>query len=253
MLTTAKRRATPVLLLALFSLAGTPAFADATLFYGGDPNGSSAAYNMDLVSPYPPPYNYEIADRVYDNFVVPTGQTWTINDIFAVISNPGGAFSNASYEIRTGLDNGTGGTLVASGSLPAIITPLSGVPTVNGLPSERLDVDLTSPVVLHGGTTYWVSLVPVAYDSFNRFIGFGTGNAVDPPATPQAYLYDYRTGNPFNNDPGSYQSLTADYSLGVAGTDSTATPEPATVVSAGIAGVICAGYGWYRRRRGRKA
>jgi hypothetical protein len=124
-----------------------------TLFYGGDFVGyawyADALANendqMDHGNPY--------GAAVYQNFVVPKGQIWQVSSLFSndLMSL---APRTAYWEIRTGVSEGDGGALVASG-MRADAYHLKGTygestNTVSGL-----------SVLLSPGV-YWFTVVPDA-------------------------------------------------------------------------------------------
>lgn len=81
-----------------------------------------------------------------DNFVVPGGQTWTVNEVD--IRSPAGFASPTSFDVHFYLDNGSG----LPGTQVYVATGLA----VTGNPDYV--ITLTTPAVLAAGT-YWVSAV----------------------------------------------------------------------------------------------
>jgi len=93
----------------------TLAFADQVLFYGGDfdpnnPNANGLANENDAIvggNPY--------GAATYQNFVIPNGQTWNVTGLFT--NNLSQLTPTSGYwEIRQGVSEGNGGTLIASGT-----------------------------------------------------------------------------------------------------------------------------------------
>src|SRR5579875_3075224 len=100
------------------AIAGAPAAARAdVLYYGGDPTvflrSGGTNYYLGVYNEY----NQNNFDdyKNYDNFTVPSGQTWSVSGMFVDI----GALSaptSANWEIRTGVTGSSLGTLLASGT-----------------------------------------------------------------------------------------------------------------------------------------
>jgi hypothetical protein len=91
-----------------------PARAD-VLFYAGDFDPSfwysDSLSNENDAYVYGNPYG----SAVYQNFIIPSGETWNVSSLFSndIMSvNP----TSIYWEIRTGLSEGNGGTLLASGA-----------------------------------------------------------------------------------------------------------------------------------------
>jgi hypothetical protein len=222
----------------------------AVIFYGGDPVSGGALEDQIVDNPS----SGRVTVVGYDNFIVPAGGTYTINDVFGEFGLPSGsAFSNAVYEIRTGMDNGTGGVLLATGELPVTISAGVGGPIngSNGLPSQRVQVNLPLPLVLAGGATYWIGFAPhLIGNSSNTFLGtvnVPNATGVNLPSSAIAIQHQVYT-NPVTQQPID-QFITGPYtSIGLDGTR-IVVPEPATAALAG-AGLIVAGV---MRRRQRNA
>ncbi|HEX4414067.1 MAG TPA: PEP-CTERM sorting domain-containing protein [Lacipirellulaceae bacterium] len=222
----------------------------AVIFYGGNPVSGGALEDQIDNS------GVKLTVVGYDNFFVPAGGTYTINDVFGEFGLPvGSAFGDAVYEIRTGMNNGAGGVLLASDELPVTITPGVGGP-INGsnpgLPPQRVQVNLPVPLVLTGGLTgvnYWIGLAPdTTGNSFNTFLGTTGANSptgVNLPPTQTAFEHQIYT-NPVTQQPVD-QFIAGPYtSIGLDGTR-IVVPEPATAALA-VAGLIVASAN--RRRRG---
>jgi hypothetical protein len=140
--------------------------APVCLFYGGDTNTSSpddngfANENTLLV-----PDTITLAA-----FSVPAGQTWTVDGLFinTITDGYNGLDpSTSSWQINSGVSEGDGGTIVASGTSTTGGT--SFVPTGRfpfGFTEYTLKVKVTPPVVLSAGT-YWTTIVPQCTDSGN--------------------------------------------------------------------------------------
>jgi hypothetical protein len=89
----------------------------ATLFYGGDFNPrmwySDSLSNENDASVDGDPYG----SAVYQNFIIPSGQTWNVTGLFSndiMTVKP----TSIYWEIRAGVSEGNGGHLLASGAGP---------------------------------------------------------------------------------------------------------------------------------------
>jgi hypothetical protein len=130
-----------------------PALCNPCLFYGGDINTSdfNAAGLSDentLLIPN---------SSTYGNFNVTTG-TVTINGILINVQ----ADANfdplvASYDVRTGVTEGSGGTQIASGTVGTTVAATGR--NFLGLNEYTVAVSLTTPLVLGPGG-YWFNLTP---------------------------------------------------------------------------------------------
>jgi hypothetical protein len=182
---------------------------------------------------------------VYDDFNV-TAPGWHVT---ALVSD--NAFFNvvvtaADWEIRTGVSEGNGGTLVASGTTNApLITPTGRLVEFVEYMVEVPGLNVFLPM-LPSGQHYWLNVTPV---------GDGTGSWWNSTTSGT-----HCVGTPCGNDQnafwnstyfGTYFTSTSnegqpyDYSMGVIGT---VVPEPATValVTCGVGALLIA----LRRRRG---
>jgi hypothetical protein len=258
------RLAGAALLVALTIQGGQAAQGSGTLWYNGDYdnrdallNTTGTIYNINGVRT---PYN----SYVYDNFIVPVGQTWTVDGVF---SNNQMNFStrSATWEIRQGVSAGNGGTIVASGDDSATQTalpPVSGF--FYGTPEYRIAATI-SPVVLTAGT-YWLTVAPDAPGNTFLEQGFiettSGANAVGMPPGNDGNSFinnNFPSSNPgaLNFVPTSTVEAPTglpgpwDYSMGLTGTFTRVTvPEPPTTVLLvlGLTGVAVAGFSRRDRR-----
>jgi hypothetical protein len=221
--------------LLIVTLNGLPAYADPILWYNGDPQGSNLINGIDTQS--------VPVSNVYDNFIVPLGQTWDVtgafsNDFLSLNFSP----TQAEWEIRSGVSAGNGGTLIASGTNAATSTTFANAFTIA---VSGLNVSLSAG-------TYWLTVAPVGVLNTNEqsFVAATTGtNAIGLPAG--------NDGNAFWNSPflsENFASTTSpalgfspgsDFSMGVSGTVS-AVPEPSAIILLGS--VVLALAGLIRRR-----
>jgi hypothetical protein len=152
------------------------ATAVTTLFYSGDPSGISTLGNRASGA--------HTDATVLDPFAVPTGQTWSITDLFTNNNlNFPAPVTQANWQIQRNVVSGTGGTVVASGTdAPATVTTNAAGHSV---------VDVSGLNVTLGSGNYWLSVVPVSPqpgkgDSYiNTTVG--TNAVVPSPVIAPAY------------------------------------------------------------------
>ena len=99
--------------------------------------------------------------KVYENFVVPVGQTWTITSVYSndQLSYRTDPVTTAAWEIRSGVSSGNGGTLVGSDPRRGHADRPHPDP---GYFYDAPPVQITAtvaPLVLTAGT-YWLSVIP---------------------------------------------------------------------------------------------
>src|SRR5204862_127440 len=86
----------------------TPSCPSGALWYNGDFNGANALANEENTS-----LGSGQFASVYDNFIVPSGPGWTVTSVFSDnLSSTN--ITGAAWEIRQGVSEGNGGTLIAS-------------------------------------------------------------------------------------------------------------------------------------------
>jgi hypothetical protein len=203
-----------------------------------------------------------IDQRIYDNFVVPAGHTWYISGVFSNdFANPLVSFSQAtaSWEIRSGVSAGNGGTLVASGDGKDTLTSTGRTSAILSFTAHEFtnEVDgLLGLVILTPGT-YWLSVAPDTDGSVDSFWYIGTTSGTAAIGTPpgndgnsfESSLFFGDSFAPTTNleGPGTW-----DYSMGVVGTSvAVVVPEPSEVAMLFGASLSMAVYGFatYARRR----
>jgi len=246
----AVQRFCPGLVVATVLLCGPGARAGGILWYNGDPDGRDALENAtNLASTYNGGTLYNAF--VYDNFIVPTGQTWTITSVFSNIevTNFTTPPTTATWQILSGVSAGNGGTTVAAGDGAATLTP-NGFPPVNPTNVASTLSETISPVVLKAGT-YWLSVAPDITSPFYfaNFAGISTTGGANAIGNPPG-----NDGNSFINTVGLPAAIgydfvptsvvegggTWDYSLGLSGTfTSTTIPEPSSLTLGGIVLCLC--------------
>lgn len=174
--------------------------------------------------------------RLYDDFDV-IGPGWDISTVFMHVLTgiAQGDIQTFSWEIRSGVTVGSGGTLLFSGAnAPAVVTPTGG--SGFGLPEYDVRVSGLTGVILTPGT-YWLG---------GKIGGAGTNNNIFVSTTSGANAVGTPTGNNGNSfwDSTSFAmtwvetegNLFAagqnwDLSMGVEGSP---VPEPGTFVALGV-------------------
>jgi hypothetical protein len=228
-----------VSLFAVLFLAATFANAQCPagcLFYGGDfdpsnPNANGLGNENDAIvggDPY--------GAAVYQNFTLSADAHATYafsNNLSAVIPDSG------YWEIRTGISEGNGGTLVASGTSPMhqSTTGRSDFGYTEYTDLLGVDVNLT------GGIEYWMAVVPNAPSQDNRSFNTNTFglNSVGTQTNNEQYWNSAFFGVNFTNanNEGVFQT----FSQGIG------TPEPSSFIMLGSGLVAVAGV--VRRRLSR--
>lgn len=135
------------------------------IFYGGDsnpsdPNVEGFANGNTLLVPTTTDYGAVTAPT--GSKVVATGVLFN-----QVATQTGTIFdpATATYDIRTGVSEGVGGTSVASGSGKQTATVTGRQPF--GFIEYSTSVAFTKPLTPKGGTTYWVNESPQCTDTSN--------------------------------------------------------------------------------------
>jgi hypothetical protein len=212
--------------------------ADSVLFYNGDPDESSGAVSTIA--------GLGGTGIVYDDFVVPTGATWTVSSVFTndyVSMDPSGADfipSLAKWTIREGVSYQDGGTVVDSGVGSANVTANStNLVGYNGYTIAVLGLNFT----LSAGT-YWLAVTPIDGTGTNfAYAATATGPGGSDSYVAGSYYYG-QAG--FNFDYASNYSTNANgaaiFSMGMTGSVSS-VPEPSALAmgligACGIFGLV---------------
>ena len=228
------------------ALGGQIAVADSVLWYNGDYDNRDALFNTEGTFFNINGVNTQISSNVYDNFIVPVGQTWTITSVFSN-DQLNFAATTASWEIRQGVSDGVGGTIVASGNGAATPDPASaGARLLYGTPEYQIATTFSAPVVLTAGT-YFLTVAPNAPGVFFNEQGFiettSGANAVGMPPGNDGDSFinnTFPSSNPAAlnfaptstvEDPTGLQGP-YDYSMGLSGTFASTgvVPEPSASV-----------------------
>jgi len=204
--------------------------ADTLYFYAGDfdpnnPNANGLANENDAIvggNPY--------GAATYENFVV--GSPITVNGLFT--NNLSQNTPTAGYwEIRSGVSEGNGGTLIASGTGAVTNTPTGrsgfGYTEYTNLVGDPLGVNLDAG-------TYWYAVVPVCTTCGGRTFNSNTFglNQVGTNIPNQQFFNSSFFGANFTNanNEGVFQA----FSGGVY-----AVPEPSSMIMFGSGLVAAAG------------
>jgi prealbumin domain-containing protein len=128
-----------------------PAACNPCLYYSGDfdpndPNANGLANEVDAI----------VTTGSYQYTPVTPNTTWHVTGLF-VNTLSGLTPTNATWEIRTGVSEGNGGTLVASGS-GAVTQTATGR---SGFGFQEYTDSVAVSVVLNADTTYWINVTPV--------------------------------------------------------------------------------------------
>lgn len=185
------------------------------LFYAGD---------ADLVDAVVAGSNFAAPTDawIYERFVVPAGQTWTVERLMCSVVSDEQDVTQADFEFRTGMAVGTGGTVTNSGTgLNASWIRVSE--GVYGFPEYVLILQLPTPVNLVAGT-YFVGVRPRGLTRGITFMSTTDGTNGTVAADDFALWHD--NGGQFGATPYEQSSDGAgtnyDHSIGIEGTSGTA-------------------------------
>ena len=206
----------------LLSLA-VPAFAGSVLFYGGDfdpnnPNANALANETDAIVGGIP-----TGSSTYQAFVVGAGG-WNVtglfsNDLTALTVN------SAYWEIRSGVSEGNGGTLLFSGT---DLTPTVTATGRAGFGFNEFTVEVDGLSFFLAPGTYWMTVTPQDPTDPNRSFNsntFGINSIGTVPQDVQFWNSSF-FGVSFNN--ANNGGVFPAFSDGVIGT-AAATPEPGSI------------------------
>ena len=221
------------------ALSVSPLFAG-TLWYNGDFDGRNGLANE---------INTQVTQsNIYDDFIVPAGQTWVVNSVWSddLMST---TVSSAEWEIRSGVSAGNGGTLIASGTNAAtqVATGRSGF----GFTEYQVTVSGLTGITLGPGK-YWLTVAPVDSGSGRSFNSTTSGaNCVGMPCgnDGDSFWNSSFFGENFGPTTDGLGAGTWDFSMGIAGSLKTnGVPEPGSLgLCFGALGLAVVGA--IRRRR----
>ncbi len=258
----------------LMGMAGI-ASASTTLWYSGDLNPDADNMGNDHQYQW---YGYsgityfQEDAHVYDNFNVPAGSGWTLDSVWSNNFLGGANVLGASYEIRSGVSAGNGGTLVAHGNvgnvmvgsdtgtvyLPpttgaSLITDPTGRNDSNGENEYKVQISGLNINLTPGD--YWLNVTP-AIDTISHasVISGTTGvNAIGQPASNDGASYNnlyahFGLGTTyavnFNSIADAYYGP-RDFSMGVVGVSTVPLPAAMWLFGSGLIGLVAVA----RRRR----
>jgi PEP-CTERM motif len=236
-------RSIAAILFAAITLGGGVAQGSGTtLWYNGNSDGRDALANQTGAAD----------GLIYDEFIVPSGYTFTITGVFSNDAMNKAA-TTAYWEIRSGVSAGNGGTLLAHGDGTDTLTSTGQTFSFGGLNPETIENNLVQGLnVTLGAGTYWLAVAPDVSNQNSYIVTTSGAGAVGHPAGNDGNSFISSTFFSMNFVPTSDPSVegpgTWDYSMGIIGTSVQSVPEPSSVIL-GLAGmVIMAGSAWIRRR-----
>jgi hypothetical protein len=206
-----------------------PPLCSPCLFYGGDINLNSfnaagmSDENTLLISG---------GGATYGAVDIPTGTTASVYGIlFNVQADAAFDPLTATYDIRTGVSDGNGGTSIASGSGPAVVQATGR--NFLGLSEYTVSVSWSTPVTLPAGT-YWFNVEPQCLNTldgscsvFRQFVSNTTSGANSIHASWQprqqmffnSSFFGFTWANWCDSSLGFNQYQCAALSFGLRGTD----------------------------------
>ncbi len=243
-------------LLVVLMIVAYPVSAS-ILWYNGDFNGSgSSMSNHHKYESYGGGSYFQSDSLVYDDFIVPAGG-WTITSVWSNnFFTDEVSVSSATFEIRSGVSAGDGGTVVASGSAnPQMST--TGRISSNGLVEYEVRISGLNINLTPG--TYWLSVCPTIQSgdvySYNSATSGSHSFGQPQGNNGNSYWYvfeHYGYGGEYTRnfeDVSAYLDETTDYSMGVEGEGGNPVPIPGAVwlLGSGLLGLVAV-----RRKRDRR-
>ena len=194
-----------------------------TLWYNGDFNGVNGLANEENTS-----IGSGQFASVYDNFIVPS-PGWNVTAVFSDdLENTN--VTGATWEIRQGVAEGTGGTLIASGmTTTPMVTPTGR----SGFGFTEFMVEVTGLNVNLPPGTYWLNVTVVGDLSGRSFDSTTSGaNCVGTPCGNDQNAFFNSNFFGANWQSTAEQGQPSDFSMGVIGTvGGGGTPSPTPTAS----------------------
>ena len=217
---------------AVLAFSGAQILSAGTLFYSGDfdpTNANANGLSNEVDS------TITTGAATYTPFIV-SGSSWTVTGLFTDnLMSLSPAPTSADWEIRSGVSEGNGGIVVASGSGTPTITDTG----ISGFGMEDYEVEITGLNIILGPGEYWLSVVPDAPDSSGRSFNANTFglNSIGIGDLNNAYFNSVFFGANFTN--ANNEGVFPAFSAGVEGSTA-AAPEPGTFLLLG-AGLLFGG------------
>jgi N-acetylneuraminic acid mutarotase len=197
----------------------TPTPPPPSLWYNGDFDNVNGLANGDVVG---------FIAATYDNFIVPDEAGWTVTSVYTNnLVDTSAGITTANWEIRSGVSEGNGGTLVASASAaPAVVTATGR----SGFGFTEYTVEVTGLNVNLAPGTYWLSVQPISGITFVSYnsstvgancVGLPCGNDDNAFFTSSTFGFFFHTTTDPQFAPGNI-----DFSMGVRGSVNGGTPTP---------------------------
>jgi hypothetical protein len=201
----------------------TPTCTPGALWYNGDFNGVNGLANEENTA-----LGRGVFARVYDDFNVSSGPGWTVTSVFSDnLENTN--VTGATWEIRQGVSEGNGGTLIASGmTMTPVVTFLW---CHFGFCEYRIEVTGLNVSLVEGH--YWLNVTPIGDLTGRSFDSTTSGaNCVGMPCGNNQNAFFDSNFFVANFTSTANEGEPYDYSMGVNGTTGCGTPSPTPTATA---------------------